>query len=303
MRHSAVAMQALPAPDIIAPALHNAARHLQTPQAPASKGAVFRNGAHRRNWKFTPAPGPDNWRSAQQHRPGPAAAAPAARRCGKTADNSPRPRQHAAPQRRQPRPKGAAARRRRARAAPRCNPFLQRGLARRLRQSGTAHGCLAARMRSSSRAVRAKRVAQPHARHRIPLAERPRRSSRFHAPPAPQQRARQIVQKFAEALVHHKARAEAATAPKCAKAARGVVRPVGLFGSQNSMSSPGSMRSSSASVTAKPASSCRKKRSAVQPATARACLWSGKGGRRDERPLRLSASASRKIRSAAPLPH
>ena len=63
------------------------------------------------------------------------------------------------------------------------------------------------------------------------------------------------------------------------------------------------MRSSSASVTAKPSSSRRKKRSAVQPATARACSYSAKVGAVTSARFGFSASAIRKIRSAAPLPH
>ena len=109
-------------------------------------------------------------------------------------------RHHAAPQRRQPRrkarPLGGDERAQR-RAVIR---FLQRGLARRLRQSGNGP-----RLPGGAHAFQ-QRAAQTHTRHRIPLGEGPQEQQVFMPLQLSQQRVRgRIVQKFVEALVHHKA--------------------------------------------------------------------------------------------------
>ena len=83
----------------------------------------------------------------------------------------------------------------------------------------------------------------------------------------------------------------------------GVSCPVGLLGWQrNTMSTSGVMEERMESVTAKSTSACRKCRRTAQPALSSAAAYSAKVGAVTSAVRGFAAHASRKIRSAAPLP-
>ena len=86
--------------------------------------------------------------------------------------------------------------------------------------------------------------------------------------------------------------------------ASGVSCPVGLLGWQrNTMSVSSSTAEINASVTAKSSLSRRKCRRTVQPAVSSAAAYSAKVGAGSRAVRGFAAHTSRKIRSAAPLPH
>ena len=185
----------------------------------------------------TPAPGPDKLSQPRSSTPVSRSRwHQLPRRGGRTAGNSPRPASRGSPA---PSALAACARplgRDQARAAPRCTPFPPaRPRPPPAPERKPPRAARTARMRSSSALVRAKRVAQAHARHGIPLGKgaqnqqvgMPRPARPAACAPAGSSR---------NSLKHSSTTSSVPQAAhrskiRCKSSARGVVRPVGLFGS------------------------------------------------------------------------